>query len=164
MGEGAGHGDDLLLGGGEVADAAAGVDLGVAEAAQERGGRAPGLAAPDDEPGGGGFVAEEDVLGDRQALHQVEFLVDGGDAEAHGGDGRLERDVFAAPGDPSVVGLVGAGEDLDEGGLAGAVLAEEAVDLAGLDVEVDAVEGADAGEGLGDAGHREQRWCGCVLR
>lgn len=44
---------------------------------------------------------------------------------------------------------------------AGAVLAEEAVDLAGLDLQVDAVQGADAREELGDAGHGEQGWFWC---
>ncbi|GGN87889.1 hypothetical protein GCM10011579_081210 [Streptomyces albiflavescens] len=33
--------------------------------------------------------------------------------------------------------------------------------FAGLDVQVDAVEGPDSGEGLGDAGHGEQRWFWC---
>lgn len=103
-------------------------------------------------------MAEVDVLGHRQVLHQVEFLVDGGDAEAHGGDGRAQGDLFAAPGDRAVVRLVGAGQDLDERGLPRAVLAEQAVHFAGLDVEVDAVEGPDTGERLGDAGHGEQGW------
>lgn len=102
-------------------------------------------------------MAEVDVLGHRQALHQIEFLVDGGDAEAHGGDRGLQGGGFAPPGDRAVVGLVGAGQDLDQGGLPGAVLAEQTVDLSGLDVEVDAVQGPDSGERLGDAGHGEQR-------
>ena len=62
--------------------------------------------------------------------------------------GCAERDLLAVPGDRALVGLVGAGEHLDQGGLAGAVLAEQAVHLAGADVEVDAVEGPDAGERL----------------
>ncbi|BBC31630.1 hypothetical protein SGFS_029240 [Streptomyces graminofaciens] len=33
--------------------------------------------------------------------------------------------------------------------------------FSGLDVEVDAVEGPDSGERLGDAGHGEQRWFWC---
>lgn len=155
------HGDDLLLCGGEVADVPGGVDLRVPEAGQQRlRGGAP-LPRADDEAGAGRFVAEEDVLGDREVLDEVEFLVDGGDAQAHGGDRRLEPDLFAAPGDLAVVGLVGSGEHLDQGGLAGAVLAEEAVDLAGLDLQVDAVQGADAREELGDAGHGEQGWFRC---
>lgn len=66
--------------------------------------------------------------------------------------------MVAAPGDGAVVGLVGAGQHLDEGGLPGAVLAEQAVHFTGLDVEVDAVEGPDSGERFGDSGHGEQRW------
>lgn len=161
MGERPCHGDDLLLGRGERADRAGGIDLGVAEALQQCGGRRPALAGTDDEAGGGGFMAEEDVLGDREALDQVEFLVDGGDAEAHGGDRRLQRDRRAAPGDLAVVGLVGSGEHLDEGRLAGAVLPEQTVDLTGLDLQVHAVEGAHTGERLGDAGHGEQGWFWC---
>ena len=42
--------------------------------------------------------------------------------------------------DLALVGLVGAGEHLDQGGLAGAVLAEQAVHLAGPDLQVDAVQ------------------------
>ncbi len=101
-------------------------------------------------------MAEEDVLRHRQVLHQVQFLVDGGDAQPHGGGGRLRPDRLPPPGDLALVGLVGSGEHLDQGGLPGAVLPEEAVHLSGHDVEVDAVEGADAGEGLGDAGHGEE--------
>ena len=75
--------------------------------------------------------------------------------------GDLSDRALAAPGDRAVVGLVGAGEDLDEGGLPGAVLAEQTVHFAGLDLQVHAVEGADAGERLGDAGHGEQGWFWC---
>ena len=50
-----------------------------------------------------------------------------------------------------VVGGLHAGEDLHQRRLAGAVLAHERVDLAGAEVEVDAVERGDAGEALGDA-------------
>ena len=50
------------------------------------------------------------------------------------------------------VGLVHPGEHLDQGGLAGAVLAEQAVHLAGPDLQLDAVERAYAGERLDDVG------------
>ena len=76
--------------------------------------------------------------------------------------GERRRDLLAAPADGAVVGLVGPGQHLDQGGLARAVLAEQTVHLAGLDVEVDAVEGPHAGERLGDAGHGEQRWFGAM--
>src|SRR3546814_20535289 len=53
-----------------------------------------------------------------------------------------------------------AGYDIHEGRLAGAVLADEAVDLAGADREVHVPEGVDAAEGLRDAAQLEQRGLG----
>ena len=47
-------------------------------------------------------------------------------------------------------------EDVHERGLAGAVLAEQGVDLAGPDLEVDVVVGDDARIALGDAAHLER--------
>src|SRR5690606_10509929 len=85
------HGHDLLLCGGEFAHQAGGVDLRVPQAREQVRGRGAGGPAADDEAGGRGFVPEVDVLGDRHVFHQVEFLVDGGDAQLHGGDRRAER-------------------------------------------------------------------------
>ena len=48
---------------------------------------------------------------------------------------------------------VDAGEDLDQGRLAGAVLAHQGVDFAGVHPEVDPVQGEDAGELLADTAH-----------
>ena len=73
------------------------------------------------------------------------------------GDRVRDGDGLAVDEDLALVGLVGARQHLDQGGLAGAVLTEQAVDLPRLHIEVDAVEGPDAGERLGDAGHGEQR-------
>ena len=104
----------------------------------------------------GGGVAEEDVLGDGELGEEQELLVDGGDAAldrvARGDGGELAL----ADADAAAVGGVHAGDDLDERRLAGAVLAEERVHLAGEDVEVDVLEDADAGEGLRDAGERDE--------
>ena len=50
------------------------------------------------------------------------------------------------------IGRDGAGDDLDEGRLARAVLADQRVHLAGAQVERDALQRADAGERLRDAG------------
>ena len=102
-------------------------------------------------------VAEEDVLGDGELGEEQELLVDGGDAAAGGlarGDG---GELLVAEADAAAVGGVGAGDDLDERRLAGAVFAEERVDLAGAEVEGDVVQHADAGEGLGDAADRDER-------
>ena len=102
------------------------------------------------------LVPEEDVLGHRKPVDEVELLVDGGDAERIAASG-----CRATTGSPlqrisPSSGLVRAGEHLDQGRLAGAVLAEQAVHLAGADVEVDAVQGRHAGEALHQAPDRQQ--------
>ena len=105
--------------------------------------------------GGGVLVAEVDVLGDGEAVDDVELLVHGRDAHAERGDGGGDGGRLALPDDLAAVGLVRAGEDLDERRLARAVLPEDAVHLAGDDVEVDAAQGDDTRERLGDARHRQ---------
>ena len=51
---------------------------------------------------------------------------------------------------------VDTGEDFDQRRLAGAVLAEQRVDFAAPDVEIDAVERQRSGESLGEARHFEK--------
>ena len=87
---------------------------------------------------------------------EVELLVDRGDAEVHGGLRVPEAHLLALPGDRALVGLVHPGEHLDQGRLAGAVLAEQAVHLTGTDVEVDPGERHDARETLHDVRHAQQ--------
>ena len=82
-------------------------------------------------------------------------------------------------GDVAAVGLLSAGDDADEGRLAGAVLTDQADTLAGRDGEVDAVEDEAGVVGLGQvtddergrhesscggSGHvrRPARWCGLL--
>ena len=62
----------------------------------------------------------------------------------------VERDLAG-------VRLVDAGQDLDQRRLAGAVLADQRGDLAGIEREADIVQRAHAGEALRDAGKREAR-------
>jgi hypothetical protein len=61
-------------------------------------------------------------------------------------------ELHRPPLDPDLagVGLAQAVEDLRQRALAGAVLAQQGVDLAGLDREVDAVVGDERPEALGD--------------
>ena len=80
----------------------------------------------------GGLHAEHDVLGDGEHGHEHEVLVDHADA---GGDGVarvVERDRRVVDQDLALVGPVEPVEDVHQRGLAGAVLAQEGVDLAGL--------------------------------
>ena len=53
--------------------------------------------------------------------------------------------------------VVDAGEDLDQGRLAGAVLAHQGVDFAGEEPQIHVVERLDADEGLVDPAHPEDR-------
>ena len=110
------------------------------------------------QPGAGGRAvhgrpprgAQHQVLENGERRHQGRMLVDGADAE-------IERDARAGdPGhaaanlDRARVGPLHARENRDQGRLAGAVLAEQCVDLRRVDVERDPVVGDDAGEALGD--------------
>ena len=59
--------------------------------------------------------------------------------------------------DGAGIGLVDAEQDVHQRGLAGAVLAEQAEDLAGAEHEVDVVIGAHAAKALRDAAHFDER-------
>ena len=104
------------------------------------------------------LVAELDVLGDRQDGNEHEVLVDHADPaidrirRAGDRDGRaVEQDLALIRGRQPV-------KDVHEGALAGTVLAEQGVNLAGPDVEVDPVVGEDARIALRDAAHLEREW------
>jgi hypothetical protein len=89
---------------------------------------------PVEQAGGAGrgrFAAEEDVAGDVEAGDQVQLLVDHRDAERLGRPGGRGSRQAAPELDRPLVGLDDAVEDLHQGGLAGAVLADQGVDLAG---------------------------------
>ena len=78
-----------------------------------------------------GRVAHEDVLGDGQVREEARLLVDDGDAQRSGVGGPVQLRRRPVEEDRAGVGLVDAGQDLDQRALAGAVLADERVDLAG---------------------------------
>ena len=79
-----------------------------------------------------------------------EVLVDHADAGRDGVARAAEVTGVVVDQDLALVRLVEAVEDVHEGRLAGAVLAEQGEDLAGLHDEIDALVGDDAGEALGD--------------
>ena len=81
---------------------------------------------------------------------QQQLLEDRGDAAALGVVRVREAHDLAVQADGAGVGLVDAGDDLDQRRLAGAVLAEQRMHLAGADVEADPVQRAHAGKRLGD--------------
>ncbi len=92
------------------------------------------------EPGTATLVTQHHVLGDRERWHEHEVLMDHPDAERDRVARARDVRVLAADADRSGVGVVEAVEDVHEGRLAGAVLADERVDLALVHHEVDLVE------------------------
>ncbi len=77
---------------------------------------------------------------------------------------RLGARTDGAAGEPDLagVGRVDPRQNLDQRRLAGAVLAEQRVDLAAPDVEIDVVERERRGEPLDEADHFEKRRLGAV--
>ncbi len=55
------------------------------------------------------------------------------------------------------IALVGAGQHLDQRGFAGAVVAEQADDFAGIEINAGVIDGLDAAEGNRDVAHLDQR-------
>ena len=143
----------LLLGGTERSDGRIGIEI--QSQRLEKLARAPSGGRPVDERAAVRQPPKEDVLPDRELREELLLLVD----EAQAMVDRvlwIDREVRPAiDQELAGVGVVGAGEDLHQGGLPGAVLAHDDVDLAGDEVKVDPVEGADAGEALRDAANAQ---------
>ncbi|GGX67946.1 hypothetical protein GCM10010510_10490 [Streptomyces anandii JCM 4720] len=97
------------------------------------------------------LAAEDDVLEHGQVVGEHEVLVDHADAAGDGVGGAAEGDLLAVDRDGALVRLLHAVEDLHQGRLAGAVLADERVHGALADRQVDVVVGHDSGESLRDA-------------
>ena len=91
--------------------------------------------------------AQEHVLGDAQVGHDGEFLVHHADAgiAAHRAASGSAPSRPSMRMSPSIAG-VHAGDDLHQRDLAGAVLADETVDLAGVEREVHVAQRLDAAE------------------
>ena len=101
--------------------------------------------------------AKKDVFRDREMRNEVELLIDHADAERQ----RVARapDLDSPSVDPNVAGVlrVGTAEDLHQRRLPCAVFAEQHVDGARLQRQVDAVERDDTGKCLTDPPHLEDR-------
>jgi hypothetical protein len=91
-----------------------------------------------------------DVLGDAQGLEQREVLEHHADAQGARHGRVAHRQPLALPAYLAAAGLGNAVDDLHQGALAGAVLAEQGADFAGGDGQVDTVVGQAAGVALAD--------------
>ena len=92
--------------------------------------------------------ADEDVLGDAQVGKQRRLLEDDRDPGRLRLLGVVEDRLLAVEQQPSGVGSMHARQDLDECRLAGAVLADEAVHLAGEELDVAVLECTHRAEAL----------------
>ena len=101
--------------------------------------------------------AEHDVLQHRERLDQHEVLVHHADAGRDRRVGGVDGGLLAVDADRAGIGLVEAVEDRHQGRLAGAVLADDAVDRALGDGEVDVLVGVDRAEALVDADQLDRR-------
>ncbi len=95
--------------------------------------------------------AERDVLEHRHRLEQREVLEHHADAEAPRRARIGDADRLPVEGDLSLVGREDAVDHFDQGRFSRAVLAEQGVNLPGLDAQGHVVVGADARKGLADA-------------
>ena len=102
-------------------------------------------------------VADDDIVGDRKVRDERQFLEDANDAGIVGSRRRSEGYLLAVEYHLALVRLDDARHDLDERRFAGAVLAEDAVDLPGIDGQLSAIERAHAAITLRDALHPEKR-------
>jgi hypothetical protein len=97
----------------------------------------------------GNLLAAEEYVGDDvEVVTQGEILIDGRDPQFGGVLGAGDRDFF--PFEANVAGIrrVDPRDRLHQRRLAGAVVADEADDLAGVDGEVDPVQSLDRAESL----------------
>ena len=87
------------------------------------------------------FSAQGHVFRHGEDRDQHEVLVHHADAGGHGVAGSAEDDGFVVYQDLALGGLVQPVENVHQRGLAGAVLAEQAMDLPGFDDHVDVIVG-----------------------
>ena len=155
--EGTGDLDELLIGHRETADRRGHIEAD-AQLVEQRIRRSPHRTPVDRPESADRLVSEEHVLGNREVGEEARLLVDDRDAERTGLGGAVDVLRPAVEQDRATVGRIQSGEQLHERALAGAVLPDECMHLAGQDLEGHAIEGLCGSEALRDIPKRGPRW------
>src|SRR5215212_5351082 len=103
------------------------------------------------------FTAEKDVLRDGQLGDEIELLVNGGNTAMLGVARTCQRQWLPIEEKLAVVVRVDAAEQLHQGRLTGAVLADQGMHFAALDRERDVVQRSHTGEPLADVSNLQHR-------
>ncbi len=140
----------LALGGAERRDDGGGIDGEVQRLQELLGGDIDAAQAVQEL-----LVAQIEILRHRHGRDQAGFLEHHGDAGLQRLGGRGEADLPAAIEHAPAAGDDGAGHDLGQGRFAGAILADQRVDLASFQVEIDVLDRRHAAIGLGQLLHFE---------
>ena len=111
----------------------------------------------DAEPAAHRRIVEREIFGNRQRRNETQFLRDGRDPGRDGVVRTVEMTRPAVNGDRALIWRIFAAENPHQRRLARAVLADQRVDFAGHDVELDLVESARRAEMLGDANRAGRR-------
>jgi hypothetical protein len=106
----------------------------------------------------GRFTSVEQALGDGQARNRAQLLEGRPHAGAFCACGTAECQTGVVEQNPAAIRPGDAGQDLDHRRLAGAVLAEDRVNLAALRLDIDALERLDRAVALCES--RDQQRCG----
>ena len=96
------------------------------------------------------LATDKDVLVGIEVRHQIDLLVDGVKPRRFALSGAFEAALCPVHKVPPEAGLIHAGNDLDEGGFARAVLADQRMDLSGTQVKINVREHPDPIELLAD--------------
>lgn len=137
----------LAAGDGQLADTGIGVDADV-QAVEQFLRHAPHARVIDQAETAERLAPDPDVFRHRHRRHQVELLVDHGDAVAERLQRRFQRHALAFEMDGSFVRLDHAGEDFHQCRLSGAVLAHQRMNGAAAQFEAHVVERAHGGKDL----------------
>jgi hypothetical protein len=139
--------DELLIGDRQPAGEPVGVEPD-AELVEDGGRLAPHLSTVDPAEPLERLRADEDVLGDGEVGKERRLLEDDRDPGRLRLLGVVEDGLLAVEHEPPRVRPVDAGEDLDERGLPGAVLADQPVHLARVELDVAVLERVHGAEAL----------------